>query len=144
MRATVARWSHLAWSHNFPSDTEQTYLDLYETASHDGNSLPYVCVALNVGNKPIATATLIDNDELPGFENLSPWLAALWVEPDYRHQGIANALVRHIEDVASNLGYKRLFLYTHDQQHWYQRHSWKEIGEGKLMHENVTVMSKFL
>lgn len=144
IRSKVASWSHQAWSIDFPSDTEQTYLDLYESSSQDASALPYVCVAIADDETIIGTATLVADDELPGFEVLSPWLAAVWVEPQYRGLGVANAMVNHVEATASALGYKTLHLYTHDQQEWYKRHDWEIIGVGNLAHHAVTVMKKFL
>ena len=144
IRNKVASWSHRAWSIDFPGDTEQTYLDLYEQSSHNATSLPYVCVAIADDGAVIGTATLVGDDELPGFEDLNPWLAAVWVEPEHRSAGVANAMVNHIEEKASELGYKNLNLYTHDQQDWYLRHHWKIVGTGTLAHHAVTVMQKAL
>lgn len=144
IRIKVASWSHRAWSIDFPGDTEQTYLDLYEQASHEASTLPYVCVAIEGDGAVIGTATLVADDELPGFEDSSPWLAAVWVEPQFRAAGVANAMVKHVEATAALLGYKQLFLYTHDQQSWYLRHNWEIIGVGALAHHTVTVMQKAL
>ena len=143
VRSIVARWSDRAWSADFPGDTEHTYLDLYARSSADGSALPYVCVAMN-DDCAIGTATLIDDDELPGFEIHGPWLAAVWVEPEYRSRGVANAMVAHIESVTRSLGHSELFLYTHDQMDWYARHNWHEFGVGTLAVHHVTVMRKIL
>ena len=144
IRNMVAGWSHRAWSIDFPGDTEQTYLDLYEQSSHNASSIPYVCVAIADDEAVVGTATLVADDELPGFEDLKPWLAAVWVEPEHRSAGVANAMVKHIEEKAAALGYKHLHLYTHDQQSWYLRHNWEIIGVGSLAHHTVTVMQKTL
>ena len=144
IRNQVASWSHRAWSIDFPSDTEQTYLDLYEQSSQNASSLPYVCVAIADDGAVTGTATLVGDDELPDFEDLSPWLAAVWVEPEHRSAGVGNAMVHHIEETASALGYTRLNLYTHDQQDWYLRHQWEIVGFGTLAHHTVTVMQKSL
>ena len=142
--ASVASWSHAAWSEDFPGDTEQTYLDIYARASINGSSLPYVCVAFDHLNAPIGTATLVEDDELPGFKSFGPWLAAVWVESNHRRKGVANAMVEHIESVARSNGFLELHLYTHDQQAWYARHGWISIGTGKLAVHEVTVMRKQL
>lgn len=144
VRRTVATWSHAAWSEDFPGDTEQTYLDIYSSASSNGSSLPYVCVAFDYLGAPIGTATLIDDDELPGYESRGPWLAAVWVQPSHRRQGVANALVHHVESVACANGFTELHLYTNDQQAWYARHGWAAIGTGKLAVHEMTVMRKQL
>ena len=140
----VASWSHRAWSIDFPGDTEQTYLELYAQSSNDASALPYVCIAVADDGTAIGTATLVADDELRGFAELSPWLAAVWVEPEHRGAGVGNAMVSHIENVATRLGYKGLHLYTHDQQDWYTRHRWEIVGVGVLPHHTVTVMHKVL
>ena len=142
VRAKVARWSHEAWSADFPGDTEDTYLDLYSQASDDGSLMPYVCVAVDDNERVIGTATLVDDDELSGFETIGPWLAAVWVDTAHRRLGAANAMVEHIENVARAQGHPALHLYTHDQQHWYARHGWETIGQGQLPTHRVTVMRK--
>lgn len=144
LRTTVATWSHRAWSPDFPNDTIQTYLDLYEQSHRDESALPIVFVAHTPTGEPIATATLVADDELPGWPDTGPWLAALWVDEKHRRLGIANALMARVESAARALGYASLHLYTHDQTAWYERHGWLKIGTGQLPAHDVTVMIKQL
>ncbi|HAT85209.1 MAG TPA: hypothetical protein DCS30_04160 [Rhizobiales bacterium] len=54
---------------------------------------------------------LIDN-ELPAYEDLSPWLASLIVAPDFRGRGLALKLIAELESMAKEMGEGELFLHT--------------------------------
>ena len=54
---------------------------------------------------------VIDND----FHNradLTPNLCALYVEPTFRHQGLAGILLTTVGDFLANSGLKKLYLLT--------------------------------
>ena len=55
---------------------------------------------------------------------LSPWLADVYVAIEYRRQGIGSALVQRIIAEALALGVETLYLYTADQQRFYERLGW--------------------
>jgi predicted N-acetyltransferase YhbS len=75
---------------------------------------------------------------------LRPWLAALFVLPEFRRQGIGATLVRRSEAEAGTLGEDRLFLYTSGAEFYYGRLGWsilfRELYEGAP----VTVMERQL
>lgn len=54
---------------------------------------------------------LIDND-LPAFEDLSPWLASLIVAPAFRGQGLSRRLIEELEAMARQMGEAEVFLHT--------------------------------
>ena len=72
-------------------------------------------------------ASLIANDmdERPA---LSPWIAAVWVEPDFRQQGVGSALVRAAADAAFALGFDPIYLYAlPTRTAFYQRIGWSTV-----------------
>lgn len=70
------------------------------------------------------TAALRASD-LHGREELGPWLGGVYVHPPYRGRGIASALCQTVADKARDLGFRRLFLFTLDQQSLYARAGWR-------------------
>ena len=120
----AAQLSLDAWKHDFPEDTTQTYLDMFTATGTYANRLVEVFAALNQADELLGLATLVDDDELPGAIEPGPWLAAVFVVPDARKIGVGSALVDHVVNRSRELGYSEMFLYTEDQQEWYQKRGW--------------------
>ena len=120
----AAQLSLDAWKHDFPEDTLQTYLDMFTATGTYANRLVEVFAALNQADELLGLATLVDDDELPGAIEPGPWLAAVFVVPEARKLGVGSALVDHVVNRSRELGYAEMFLYTEDQQEWYQKRGW--------------------
>lgn len=83
------------------------------------------------------TVSLIACDE-PERSDLAPWLAALWVAPDYRKSGIGAALVTEIERRAADLKIARLYLSARGKvAPFYEKRGWqvidRDIGPARLV-----------
>lgn len=138
---TAAQWSYVAWQHEFPSDTVQTYLDMYAlAASQPTNRLVEVYAAISNDNELLGVATLIDDDELPDANEPGPWLAAVFVKPESRKFGIGSALVQRVVDRAIELNYPTLYLYTEFAESWYITKSWTKIRSTLFLGLLHTVM----
>ncbi|BBI52504.1 hypothetical protein HORIV_49250 [Vreelandella olivaria] len=72
--------------------------------------VPSIFVAMQ-GEIPVGTASLIA-DDMSIRRELTPWLASVFVVPEWRGQGIASALVRRVEAEAVENGFERFYLYT--------------------------------
>ena len=138
---TAAQWSYVAWQHEFPSDTVQTYLDMYAlAASQPTNRLVEVYAAISKDNELLGLATLIDDDELPDANEPGPWLAAVFVKSDMRKFGIGSALVQRVVDRAVELNYPTLYLYTEFAENWYITKGWTKIRSTLFLGLLHTVM----
>jgi N-acetylglutamate synthase-like GNAT family acetyltransferase len=78
------------------------------------------------GETAAGTAALRTSD-LDGREDLGPWLGGVYVEPSFRGRGIASSLCRVVVAKARDLGFRRLFLFTLDQQSLYARIGWRRL-----------------
>jgi len=67
--------------------------------------------------------------DLISRQDLFPWLAALYVAPAARGQGLAGKLQRHVIDYARRAGFRELYLYSACRD-FYERFGWRYIGEG--------------
>lgn len=102
--------------------------------------LPATLVALS-GHAFVGTVSVIasDMDERPQY---TPWLAALWVEPEQRGQGAGRALVKAAEDRAKSAGHAALYLAaTPDNAGYYAPLGWR-ILENDV--EGLAVMRRAL
>lgn len=138
LRLTVAHWSLAQWARDFPDDTIEWYLDLYEQAERS-SALPAVFVA-HLDGKLAGTASLVADDELPGATEPGPWVAAVFVTPPARRKGVGEALVRAAVNRAAELGIGEVYLYTETGVDWYEDLGWESVRVAELAGHPVNVM----
>lgn len=73
--------------------------------------------------------------------DLTPWLAGVFVAPDFRRRGIGSALVERVVQHATQLGVMRLYLYTPTADQVYSRLGWSALVRTHYRGADVTVMS---
>jgi GNAT superfamily N-acetyltransferase len=88
---------------------------------------------------PIGTASLVHED-LESRQDLTPWLASVYVDPPFRGQGHARSLVRAIEATARARGVGRFWLYTQDAAGLYAKLGWIAAGTEQSGGHPVTLM----
>ena len=89
----------------------------------------------------LGTAALRTTD-LPDHDHLTPWLSGVFVLPEHRRRGVGTALCRHVEACAVQMGHKKLYLFTIDQQPLYERLGWLYLDKGTWMGVVADVMTK--
>jgi len=111
---------------------KQAYLDSMNDCIKSEGAVPQWYVALD-GNKIVGGMGVIEND----FHNrpdLSPNVCAVYVEEDYRNQGIAGALLDFVVEDMRSLSVSPLYLLT-DHDSFYERYGWKfycyALGDGE-------------
>jgi GNAT superfamily N-acetyltransferase len=110
------------WRFLMPDDTHEARGQRLRLHMNRG-ALPIAWLA-HEGGRAMGTAALRATD-LPGREDLGPWLGGVYVAPDFRGRGIASALCRTVESRAAELGFRKLYLFTLDQQRLYERLGWR-------------------
>ena len=106
---TVATWIYEEFWRDKPGYSVETFELLLRQAC-DPDRIPLSLLALTDG-KPAGTVNLIHSDS-ESRPHLHPWFAALFVHPDFRHQGIGSGLSRALLSEARRLGIPELFLGT--------------------------------
>jgi GNAT superfamily N-acetyltransferase len=135
---TLADWVYDQWGHWMSSETTPEMLAAkFEKRAVPGR-IPGTLVAMEDG-EPLGTASLVAHD-LPERVDLSPWLAAVYVAPEFRGQGIGSALVRAVMDAALALGVEVLYLFTPDKARFYGRLGWQVLEHREHHGTDVTVM----
>ena len=118
--AICARWRASAFS-VLKASFEQELRSLELFASDQSHGVALVAKA---DGEPVGTCLLVESEIEPDHD-VSPWLAGLFVVPEYRGKGVGAALVRAIEDQARQRELSRVYLYTTHAVGFYKRLGWK-------------------
>lgn len=127
------------WKHLSPDKTlEDRVVKLRQMA--ESTDVPFMVVATE-NNQLIGSSALVIED-MKTRKDLSPWLASVFVKPQFRKNGIATTLVRHIENEATKRGIRELFLYTEHARTLYTKLGWTELEQCQYQGVQVAIMSK--
>ncbi|WP_248912538.1 GNAT family N-acetyltransferase [Paenibacillus macquariensis] len=117
---TVCQWIWKQWGSDKPIENVK-YAVLHNSQT---DRVPMTFVALE-GDEPVGTVSFWMND-LSCRQDLSPWLACLYVSEEHRGKGIPRELQHRVIEEAKKLGYNELYLITtHDD--YYERSGWDFI-----------------
>ena len=97
--------------------------------------IPFALVAERDGR--LCGNTLVIESDESSRPQLTPWLAALWVDEDMRHQGVAAALLEEAIRRSTALGVEQLYLIARPAlRDFYARRGWDpiedDVGEARL------------
>ena len=85
-------------------------------------------VMLMDGAEIVAGAGLIPNDFISRMD-LTPWLCALIVEPEWRGHALGARLIRRLRSDAARMGFDRLYLCT-DHVGYYEKYGFEYLADG--------------
>ncbi len=134
---TIAAWHQAQWGYLNPGESVETRIEKMRRYLK-GAVMPvmYICVD---GAQLIGTAALVESD-MDSHPELSPWLASVYVKPDYRKQGVGAALVNRVVSEAKALDHSPLYLFTPDQARFYQNLGWQFIAQESYRGGDATLM----
>ena len=136
----VAAWIYNEWWAGNPANSVETVARLLRGHLRSGE-MPMTLIALQDG-EPVGTCTLLEHDvDTEAWPDLSPWLAAVYVLPDRRSQGIGGRLVRTGVEAARQLGVERLYLGAGDRAGFYVQLGWDVIDRRQSRGEQTSVLS---
>jgi len=135
----VAEWIYGQWWTTVEGASVATLSNLLQ-GHRVLDRIPLTLIA-SWDSRPIGTATLLAHDiGSERWPDLSPWLAALYVVPEFRRRGVGAALVNATASKAAALGAEMLYLNTVDREQFYSDLGWQVIDR----HERKVVMSRSL
>ncbi|GAB3827035.1 GNAT family N-acetyltransferase [Pontibacter rugosus] len=137
---TVADWIYHQWWEK-PGNTVDVVKQPLREHLH-AKDFPAAFVAMD-GNTPAGSVLLLADDGITELPDLTPWLAALYVAPQYRMQGVGKQLVQALEHHAQCIGYTQLYLVATDRVSFYLDLGWRihtKLG-GNM---GITIMRKNL
>lgn len=104
---------------------------IYQNSIHhslsSNTTLPNWYIMMD-GDRIIGCVALILNDFI-SRQDIYPWLAALYVEPDTRGQGLSRLLIEHVQSECNRMGFHHLYLAT-DHIGYYEKFDFHYIGDG--------------
>lgn len=120
----VAGWIYKEWWTGIAGETEESLAG--KVSAHlTPDRMPLTLVA-SLEQGPIGTVTLIQHDVgTEQWPERSPWLAALYVVPQFRRRGIGMGLVNAATVRAVELGVETLYLSTKGREAFYARLGWE-------------------
>jgi len=135
---TLAYRHYAEWSYLRPGESlEIRTARLRSWCGHQ--QIPTVFVALRDGDL-LGSAMLVAHD-MDTMMQWTPWLAAVFVAPDHRREGIGAALVDHaVEAAARSMSVRRLYLYTPSTKAFYLRLGWSPLERTSYLGVDVDVM----
>lgn len=134
--------AHLAeWRELYPGDTVASFArDLARSLGTEPIPSTWVLAAAST---VIGSVSLIAQD-LDSRPELTPWLANLWVDREWRGRGLGRQLVHHACEQGRLRGLERLYLYTPEHASFYQRLGWEHLANSSKNGVAITLMSKLL
>jgi N-acetylglutamate synthase-like GNAT family acetyltransferase len=133
----VAAWLYGEWGHLSPGSTLDNAM-LRLSLQGRARTLPLVLVAFE-DCRPVGTASLVYYD-MKSRQDLTPWLASVWVLPAYRRQGVATALCQRARAEARRLRLGRVYLFTRDKMSFYDTLGWKRMRQVELRSGSYVIM----
>ncbi|CAM3484986.1 GNAT family N-acetyltransferase [Pontibacter korlensis] len=137
---TVANWIYQQWWQKPGNTIEVVKAPLREHLQ--SGTFPVTLVALS-GDKPAGSVLLIEDDGVEALPELKPWLAALYVAPEYRMQGVGKLLVQALEQHAQQIGFSDLYLVATDRVSFYYDLGWR-VYTKLVGNTGVTIMHKHI
>ena len=102
----------------------------------DAEQVPFALVA-HEGPAFLGTVSVIASD-LEDRPHYTPWVAAVWVDPEYRERGVGRALVARAADDTFALGIERVYLCaSKPRRNFYVRQGWLPIEEDVGEHSMI-------
>ena len=136
---TVATWIYDQWWSHLPEHSAKTLADmLLHKKTSDQIYESFVALLDSV---PVGTATVLDHDiDTERRPDLTPWLAAVYVIPEARRQGIGEKLVSHATAYAQSKGFETMYLWTTDRRDWYEKLGWQLIEQFYRNNDQVSFL----
>lgn len=141
----IASWHFAEWHALFPHKTAQDFADDLACCLHDASQdelqqpLPQTWLVLSAQGEICGTVSLLLSD-MTTNQDLSPWLANVFIAPEFRGQGIGKQVVQAVMAKAAARQVSPLYLFTEDQQQFYQRLGWQLLKQERYEGEWVSIM----
>lgn len=133
----LAAWEQQEWGHLLPEATFETFISHFAQRI-TFHRLPQTFVAV-AGPTPVGMASL-DPHDMETRPELSPWLASVYVAPEFRNKGVGSRLARTVMAEAKTLGLEKFYLFTPNKVDFYRRLGWQIVESTRYRGEEVVIM----
>ena len=122
-----SNWSMKQWGWHGVNSSAENSLKRYQERAKNTDSIPTTIVGL-VNDTPAGMVNLVKHDA-ETRKDLSPWLAGVYVDENYRRLGYASKMIQIAHEEAKKIGIKKLYLATPDMEELYLKNGWATVGE---------------
>lgn len=142
--AQLARWHHQEWAHLNPGQSLHYRMEKMQGFLSPA-FLPSTYIALknspsSDGQGTILGSSAVVAQDMEIYQELSPWLASVFVHPAHRRQGIGSALVLHTMAEARSHGVEAMYLFTEAQSPFYETLGWEIFDHIEYINTRVDMM----
>jgi len=127
------------WAHLYAGWDRAASLAEFSASRMDGQ-LPITLIALEEDDL-LGTVSLIHND-LPGREDLNPWLASLIVRPEHRGKQVATFLIGEAESLLQKQEIPAAYLFTETAGGLFEKLGWQALDQAEANGHAVTIFHK--
>lgn len=135
---TLAAWILDEWPHFLSPGATLETLAARLAERTTPHTIPETFVAFE-GDRPIGMSSLVKYD-MEARRDLSPWLAGVYVLPEFRNRGVGSRLVRAVMQETRALSIEQLYLFTPDKMSFYERLGWHAVECTVYRGIDVTIM----
>ncbi|QPK65558.1 GNAT family N-acetyltransferase [Methylomonas sp. LL1] len=132
----LAAWHHHEWLALNPGRSIDHRIEYMQSYLSD-DLVPSTFIAKQ--GILMGSAAIIEND-MDTRPELTPWLASVFVAPEFRNRGIGGRLVKHVMQQAKYAGIDALYLFTPDRVSFYQKLGWRIFKQEEYRGHLVTIM----
>lgn len=126
------------WSHLYANWNESAALSDF-TAEGGSADIPTTWVAHHPTHGPMGSVSLV-KDDLPGHPDLNPWLASLYVFPEFRGRKLGRILIREALNFLRLRNYPEAFLFTENLASYFSKFNFTFHDHAHAEGRTVTVM----
>lgn len=138
---TLAGWHFDEWQHLYPDQTREDFADDLRRSLESG-TVPATWVLVD-DEGVWGSASVLEQDMDTNHE-LGPWLANVYVHPQFRGRGLGSELIRHVMEQSAANGLEVLYLFTPGQEAFYESLGWQSLRGERYHGEDVTIMQACL
>ncbi len=110
----------------FGSENSRDFFASVVQSSLSGADLPQTYIAL--AGETLAGTVGLWRCDLISRQDLTPWLAALYVDEEFRSQGLGQQLQAFVLEQSRRSGFREVYLYA-EFTGYYERFGWQYIGD---------------
>ena len=139
--SVLSEWFEAEWPDYYGAGGQGKALQDLQLYSNEG-CLPVGIVAWR--DRQLCGVAALKASSIESHKHLSPWVAAGFVRPALRGQGVGAALVGALEQQARQLGFARVYCATSTAQSLLERRGWQLLETLEHEGHDVGIYAKAL
>lgn len=131
------------WGYDDPDELKEFFAKELENTENPANNYPKTWLMMQDDKLEIIIgAVTLSLNEMGNTQpaERNPWLGYLYIEPEYRGQGLAKRLTQFAIEQSMKLGFAHCYLYASDEIPRYLKWGWQPLQTLEFQEEIVTVM----